>query len=196
MNLPDPPLPDRFDDSMPFYGNAFFSAVEGRSAHVAIGYLRAIWKYWNHTHCAGLPDDDEYLRAICHCPEKEWGQTKAVIFDNDQFFCLNGDGKWHQKRASQAHATRADLYRRQVARAEYARSKLSSNISPNLSANSGLSSAREITLRDALDRALEELKTLRNSYDSHQAWSAKDLDRRKTLVARKKELQQLLGVVV
>ena len=82
---------------LPFYGNDFFEAIAGYSDAVGMGYLRAIWHYWSHTGCAGLPDDDEYLRRVCGCERTEWARTKAIIFDNRYLFRLE-NGPWHQPR--------------------------------------------------------------------------------------------------
>ncbi len=82
---------------LPFYGNDFFEAIAGYSHAVGMGYLRAIWHYWNHTGCAGLPDDDEYLRRVCGCEGAEWARTKLLIFDNRYHFRLE-EGVWHQPR--------------------------------------------------------------------------------------------------
>ena len=49
---------------LPLYGNDFFEAIAGYPDAVGMGYLRALWHYWNHTGCDGLPDDDEYLRRV------------------------------------------------------------------------------------------------------------------------------------
>ncbi len=82
---------------LPFYGNDFFESIAGCSAVVSMGYLRAIWHYWNHTGCTGLPDDDEYLRRVCGCECAEWARTKGIVFDNRYHFRLE-DGAWHQPR--------------------------------------------------------------------------------------------------
>ena len=82
---------------LPLYGNDFFEAIAGYSDAVGMGYLRAIWHYWNHTGCAGLPDDDEYLQRVCGCKEVEWARTKGIIFDNRYHFRLE-DGLWQQAR--------------------------------------------------------------------------------------------------
>jgi uncharacterized protein YdaU (DUF1376 family) len=82
---------------LPFYGNDFFEAIAGYSDDVGMKYLRAIWHYWNHTGCAGLPDDDEYLQRVCGCGEGEWVRIKGMIFDNQFHFRLE-NGAWHQTR--------------------------------------------------------------------------------------------------
>jgi uncharacterized protein YdaU (DUF1376 family) len=82
---------------LPFYGNDFFQAMAGYTDTIAIRYLRAIWHYWSHTGCTGLPDEDEYLRRICGCERAEWAGVKAIIFDNRYHFRLE-DGLWHQPR--------------------------------------------------------------------------------------------------
>jgi len=81
----------------PLYGNDFFEAIAGHSDTVGLGYLRALWHYWHHTGCEGLPDDDEYLRRVCGCKETEWVRTKGILFDNRYHFKLE-DGQWQQPR--------------------------------------------------------------------------------------------------
>ena len=82
---------------MPFYGGEFFEAMAGHSESVGMAYLRALWHYWGHTGCTGLPNDDEYLRRVCGCERAEWARTKGIIFDNRYHFRLE-EGLWHQAR--------------------------------------------------------------------------------------------------
>ncbi|HOC57303.1 MAG TPA: DUF1376 domain-containing protein [Verrucomicrobiota bacterium] len=82
---------------LPFYGNDFFEAIAGYSDDAGMKYLRAIWHYWNHTGCTGLPDDDEYLQRVCGCEEGEWARIKGMVFDNQFHFRLE-NGAWHQTR--------------------------------------------------------------------------------------------------
>ena len=82
---------------LPLYGNDFFEAISGYPDAVGMGYLRAIWHYWNHTGCEGLPDDDDYLRRICCCDPGQWEEVRAVLFDNRYHFRLI-EGAWHQPR--------------------------------------------------------------------------------------------------
>ena len=99
---------------LPFYGNDFFEAIAGYSDAVGLGYLRALWHYWSHTSCDGLPDDDDYLRRICGCERTEWARTKGIIFDNRYHFKLE-DGLWQQGRCKAEFQKSKDLY---AARAE------------------------------------------------------------------------------
>jgi uncharacterized protein YdaU (DUF1376 family) len=82
---------------LPFYGNDFFEAIAGYPDGVGLGYLRALWHYWSHTGCQGLPDEDEYLRRVCGCELSEWARTKGILFDNRYQFRLE-NGLWHQPR--------------------------------------------------------------------------------------------------
>lgn len=82
---------------MPFEGRRFFEAVQMFSDEIALKYLRVLWFYWSHTHCEGLPPDEEGLKDLCRCHNGDWDRCKRLIFDNDKFFVLEG-GKWHQKR--------------------------------------------------------------------------------------------------
>ena len=94
---------------LPFYGNDFFQAMAGYTDAVGIRYLRAIWHYWSHTGCAGLPDEDDYLRRICDCEAGEWAGIKAVIFDNQYHFRLE-NGLWHQPRCRKEFRKSQDIY--------------------------------------------------------------------------------------
>ena len=80
-----------------FYGNDFFEAIVGHPANVGLSYLRALWHYWNHTRCKGLPDDDDYLRRVCRCTVTDWPEVRAILFDNRYYFKLE-NGLWHQAR--------------------------------------------------------------------------------------------------
>lgn len=99
---------------MPFYGDDFFTAIRGYSSTIQIAYLRAIWHYWSHTHCQGLKNDSQFLRCICEVDSTEWGEVEGVVFDNDIFFCLGEDGKWHQKKASDIYQDSIKSYEAKV----------------------------------------------------------------------------------
>lgn len=90
--------PDTF---MPFHGLKFAAAVAGLPRAVKGSYVMALIHYWHHTHCAGLKDNDDFLRRLCECEKDEWEETKEILFDNDQFFTLGADGLWHQKFADE-----------------------------------------------------------------------------------------------
>ena len=94
---------------LPLYGNDFFQAIAGYSDTVGLGYLRALWHYWHHTQCAGLPDDDEYLRRVCCCERTEWARTKGIIFDNRYQFRLE-EGLWHQPRCREEWRKSAAIF--------------------------------------------------------------------------------------
>lgn len=94
------------DQYFPLDIGAFWLAVDGLPSHVIEGYLRALTHYWQHTHCEGLRDDNEFLRKLCRIDRELWKESPdselgacAIIFDNERFFCLEADGKWHQRRA-------------------------------------------------------------------------------------------------
>ena len=101
------------DSWLPFYGNDFFQAVEGYDDHTTMGYLRCLWHYWHHSHCAGLINDDDFLRRLCRCERENWLRTKGMIFDGDKLFKLI-DGKWHQKRASSEYTNSVELYEKRL----------------------------------------------------------------------------------
>ena len=89
---------------LPLYGHDFFEAIAGYTDGVGLGYLRALWHYWNHTGCTGLLDEDEYLRRVCKCEVAAWARTKGIIFDNHYYFKLE-QGRWHQARCRQEWKT-------------------------------------------------------------------------------------------
>lgn len=191
------------DDSMPFFGTLFFEATEGYSDAVALGYIRALWHYWNHTHCQGLPDDDEYLQRVCRCDTASWVKTKGIIFDNQFFFCKNGT-HWHQKKAKELHAREIEIYQRRVASAENARVQKATYSSPDYSPvsnpsatpqNGKLTQAQVVLFSREHDRVLERLAHLSNLYEGGRKWAPKDAEERTKLRARREELRQMLGVV-
>ena len=101
-----------------FYGSDFFEAVNGYSDAVCAAYLRALWHYFKHTHCEGLPTDDDYLRRICRCDLANWAAVGGIVFG--RFFQLI-DGKWHQERCREEYLDALDQYKRQVDRTAKAR---------------------------------------------------------------------------
>jgi len=105
---------------LPFYGNDFFQALEGYSDGVVIGYLRALWHYWHHCHCKGLPDDDEYLKRVCRSQDHNWARTKGIIFDGERFFRIQ-DGAWHQPRCLREYQHTQRVYEAKVSAAATAR---------------------------------------------------------------------------
>jgi uncharacterized protein YdaU (DUF1376 family) len=94
---------------LPLYGNDFFESIAGYPDAVGMGYLRALWHYWNHTGCEGLPDEDEYLRRICCCEADAWPPIKAIVFDNRYHFRLE-DGCWHQPRCREVWLKSQEVY--------------------------------------------------------------------------------------
>jgi uncharacterized protein YdaU (DUF1376 family) len=94
---------------LPLYGNDFFEAISGYEDAVGMGYLRALWHYWSHTGCAGLPDNDEYLRRVCGCERGDWARTRGIIFDDQYLFRLE-NGAWHQPRCRKEWAKSKEVF--------------------------------------------------------------------------------------
>lgn len=139
----------RASHHLPFYGNDFFQALEGYPDTLIVSYLRALWHYWHHFHCEGLPDDDEYLLRVCRCEKATWARTKGVLFDNDRFFKLES-GKWHQTRCRCEHDRALEIYSAKVSALTKARSK-----NPN---NSTITSTMHSTAHSAILPTLNEHK--------------------------------------
>lgn len=112
------PSPDKF---MPFYGNEFYQACEGRSHACSDGYSRALWYYWHHRHCNGIENDERLLRRLVRAEnDDEWEEVRSFVFDNKDQFCLGGDGLWHQKRAYELWQEIVAQYDRRVAASKIA----------------------------------------------------------------------------
>ena len=105
------------DQYMPYHGNEIEAACKGYTASVKWAYVSCQWHYWGHTHCEGLPDDDEYLRNVCDCPVTEWARTKPAIFG--KFFKLYR-GKWHHDQCREEYGERAASYNKVCAAAQNA----------------------------------------------------------------------------
>ena len=104
---------------LPLYGNDFFEAIAGYPDAVGMGYLRALWHYWNHTGCEGLPDDDDYMRRVCCCDPSDWARIKGILFDNRYHFRLE-NGLWHQPRCREEWRSCCELYAKKVKQTEAA----------------------------------------------------------------------------
>ena len=103
-----------------YYGNDFEAATKGWRPEVKWAYWSCLWFYRSHTHCKGLPDDNDFLRRLCECDAQDWMRTRGLIFDNDLYFKLI-DGKWHQERAARDYAQDVADYKKQCERTEKAR---------------------------------------------------------------------------
>lgn len=115
-------LPDAKLEHMPFDGARFFNAVKGWPHDIAMKYLIYLWHYWDATHCTGLVNDDEILRDMSNCTEHNWIRVRALIFDGQHFFYLDG-GKWHQKRCRAFYLRELERYEKNLAKTEPARNQ-------------------------------------------------------------------------
>lgn len=106
------------DCYMPYYGKDFEQATKGLRREVKWSYLAALWHYWHHTHCSGLPDDDEYLMGICDCQPQDWVRTRGMIFG--PHFKLSGD-KWQNERMCEIYSETVTAYNNRVKGAAVAR---------------------------------------------------------------------------
>lgn len=126
------------DSYMPYYGNDFEAATKGFSPSTKWAYLCAIWHYWHHTHCAGLPDDNESLRRICEVEMIDWGRIKGQVF-NSPFFTLT-DGVWHQSRSREIYTKWDKAYKAKVEALALARESNPNNRTGNRTDNSTVNS--------------------------------------------------------
>lgn len=87
---------------MPYDGREFENQAKGLRREVKWSFIATCWYYWSETKCSGLPDDDEFLRLVCDCPEIDWVRTKGLIFG--PLFTL-AKSKWHHKAVSEEYAS-------------------------------------------------------------------------------------------
>ena len=119
---------------LPLYGNDFFESIAGYPDAVGMGYLRALWHYWNHTSCEGLPDDDEYLRRVCGADASDWERTRSILFDNRYHFRLV-DGVWQQPRCREEWRLAMLLYEKKLRQTEAASKARTGNLTSNVTSN-------------------------------------------------------------
>jgi len=99
-----------------------------------MGYLRALWHYWSHTSCEGLPDDDEYLRRVCGADASDWERTRSILFDNRYHFRLV-DGMWQQPRCREEWRLAMLLYEKKLRQTEAASKARTGNVTSNVTSN-------------------------------------------------------------
>ncbi len=104
------------DAYMPFYWDDFWQSVKGQGNDTIVAYQRCLWHYWKHTHCAGLENDDEFLRLLSEIEITKWVRTRGILFDSGKFFSMGEDGFFHQKRAAQEYAKAVEQYENAVRR--------------------------------------------------------------------------------
>lgn len=109
------PRPDAY---MPVYGNDLLAALDGYDDGIGMSYVRSLWHYWHHTHCEGLPNDDDYLRRVCRQELTSWARVRGIVFG--QFFKLEG-GRWHQARCRDVFLEASTAYNNRAAGAAAAR---------------------------------------------------------------------------
>lgn len=121
----------KIDHYMPFFGKDFFGAMEGFREIVVSSYIRALWHYWQHTHCRGLRDDSDYLRVICHCDDLQWEYVYPILFgDGGELFYRDRSGLWQQDRARTEYLMREHIYEARSAGGKAAAGKRWANIPP------------------------------------------------------------------
>lgn len=87
----------------PCYPRDLTGDTDHLSNHDFGAYVRVLcWYYTN----GPLPNDDDSLRNLMRVEKIEWQRTKGNVLS---FFDLNGDGKWHQKRADEIIEERARI---------------------------------------------------------------------------------------
>lgn len=90
----------------PCYPGDLTGATDHLCNHDFGAYVRALcWYYTN----GPLPDNDEKLRNMMRVEKTEWTRTRGNVME---FFQLNGDGRWHQKRADEVIQERDNIIER------------------------------------------------------------------------------------
>lgn len=112
------------DTYMLYDGNDVESACKGFRPDTKWAYVCALWHYWHHTHCTGLPNRDDSLRLICEVEPASWARIKGLIFA-PPYFELDG-GRWHHKEFRALYADLERNYQAKVAAAAVARGETES----------------------------------------------------------------------
>jgi uncharacterized protein YdaU (DUF1376 family) len=104
------------DSWFPFYVGDFLADTTHLSPHDVGAYtLLLLWYYKN----GPLPNNEDNLRIISRVERGDWVRTKGNVVD--WFFKLNGDGKYHQKKADKVIAEREEMLTRRRHQTEAAR---------------------------------------------------------------------------
>jgi uncharacterized protein YdaU (DUF1376 family) len=145
--------------TLEFEPQSFFDATGMFTDDEKFKYLRCLVHYWYHTHAQGIFDDDDGLRQLCQCDADKWPRLKAMIFDGDKFFYLEG-GKWHQKRARKSFQKRQlDLMKKQ---AQTMGARIASgHVTPTVTTPATLSGAMLIFKQNALARVEKRIDQIR-----------------------------------
>lgn len=94
----------------PCYPRDLLGDTDHLSNHDFGAYVRGLcWYYVN----GPLPNDDDSLRNLMRVERTEWTRAKGNVL---AFFQLNGDGKWHQKRADEIIEERSRVFTSTVER--------------------------------------------------------------------------------
>lgn len=162
------------------------------SAHDFGAYTRALmWYYLN----GPLPNDEEILRNIMRVEAEDWARCRGMVLCLP-FFALNGDGRWHQKRADHEITIRNDLIakrRNQTAAARDARAaqfSATSNVTTNATANVILAEKELARVERRITQIRESASVAAGGSVSYTDPQRQEL---KTLKARKSELLTTLN---
>lgn len=113
----------RPDSYIRFEPGPYFAAVEGHSSDIKWGYWKAIAYYRCHNHCRGLENNDDFLRRLCEIDKDKWEHAKSIIFGGGEFFSMDENGLWHQKKAEMDWMEDVQSYEMRVRRSESANKK-------------------------------------------------------------------------
>lgn len=76
--------------------------------------------YW-HFECRGLQDDDEVLRRVSRCSQKDWPEVKKIVFG--EFFIKDENGLWQNLNFKQEREEIIKEHKRRAAATAAARIK-------------------------------------------------------------------------
>lgn len=183
---------------MPYYGDDFERPMKAYRREVKWSYLAALWHYWSHFHCEGLPDKDDELQMICDCPSADWQRTKGVIFSGKPLFHLE-NGKWHQERARLEYREREEASQRRAdaSRIAVEARRAMGQIGQASDARTVSPSVQSINNRAELERVEKRIEDIRKAgtqvAGSPMVYSTAQKAELRTLKDRREELIKSLG---
>lgn len=165
------------------------------SPHDFGAWARANLWYYSH---GPLPNDNETLRQIMRVEAADWDRCKANVMT---LFSLNGDGRWHDPITDREIEIRDSLSQKNKAKTAAARAARwpnhqQSTQSVTETVTQRLTEADKITYRGELERVMERMKAISDTYSGHQAWRDDDKREWAKLKKRRQELRDMLGVTV
>lgn len=204
------------DSWFPCYPTNLISSSSRLCPHDFGAYWRLLCDYYQH---GPLPDDDDALRNISGVEKADWARTKGKLMVHP-FFYMNGDGKWHQKKADKVIQDRNELMSKKraqtaAARAANPKNAVTESVTDSVTEDvtvvqpqpqphpqqqpggrSGASGIRNEKELERIEKRIEEIRQQGTLVaGSPMRYSTKQKSEMIALKDRREELKKLLGFV-